>query len=122
MAVEQYGAVEKDIVLSEIYQLAREVGFPRMILKPYVLPEMVELDYEEFDRFRAGKKVSGAFLSCPRNRGLRQRPATLLHREEWDEGVDECKRPCGNAAGKDSDQRVPKPHPAGADDEGCSRL
>jgi hypothetical protein len=29
-----------------------------------VLPEMVELDYEEFDRFREGKRVSGAFLTA----------------------------------------------------------
>lgn len=63
MAVEQFGAVEKDIVLPEIYQLAKEIGFARMVLKPYVLPHLVELDYEEFDRFRAGQKVSGAFLS-----------------------------------------------------------
>ncbi len=63
MAVEQFGAVEKDIVLPEIYQLAKEIGFSRMILKPYVLPHLVELDYEEFDRFREGQKVSGAFLS-----------------------------------------------------------
>jgi len=34
-----------------------------MTLKPYVLPHLVELNYEEFDRFRAGQKVSGAFLS-----------------------------------------------------------
>lgn len=64
LAMEQYGALEKDVVLSEIYQLAREAGFQRMTLKPYVLPEMVELDYEELDRFREGKKVSGAFLTA----------------------------------------------------------
>ena len=63
MAVEQFGAVEKDIVLPEIYQLAKEVGFVRMIVKPYVLPHLVELDYEEFDRFSTGQKVSGAVLS-----------------------------------------------------------
>ena len=63
MAVEQFGAIEKDIILPEIHQLAKEVGFARMTLKPYVLPHLVELNYEEFDRFRAGQKVSGAFLS-----------------------------------------------------------
>ncbi len=62
--MEQYGAVEKDVILPEIYQLAREVGFRRMILKPYVLPDMLELDYEEFDHFKAGEKVSGAFLTA----------------------------------------------------------
>jgi ubiquinone/menaquinone biosynthesis C-methylase UbiE/glycosyltransferase involved in cell wall biosynthesis len=64
VAMEQYGALEKDVVLSEVYRLAREAGFRRMTLKPYVLPEMVELDYEEFDRFREGKTVSGAFLTA----------------------------------------------------------
>jgi ubiquinone/menaquinone biosynthesis C-methylase UbiE/glycosyltransferase involved in cell wall biosynthesis len=63
MAVEQFGAVEKDIVLPEIYQLAKEVGFARMILKPYVLPHLVELDYDELDRYRGGQSVSGSFLS-----------------------------------------------------------
>jgi ubiquinone/menaquinone biosynthesis C-methylase UbiE/glycosyltransferase involved in cell wall biosynthesis len=62
LAMEQYGALEKDVVLAEVYQFAKAVGFRRMLLKPYVLPEMVELDYEEFDRFREGDKVSGAFL------------------------------------------------------------
>jgi ubiquinone/menaquinone biosynthesis C-methylase UbiE/glycosyltransferase involved in cell wall biosynthesis len=64
LAMEQYGALEKDVVLSEIYQLAREVGFRRMILKPYVLPEMVELDYEEFECFKRGEKVAGPFLTA----------------------------------------------------------
>jgi ubiquinone/menaquinone biosynthesis C-methylase UbiE len=65
VAMEQYGAVEKDVILPEIYQLAKEVGFRRMILKPYVLPDMLELDYEEFDRFKEGRKVSSAFLTAP---------------------------------------------------------
>jgi SAM-dependent methyltransferase/glycosyltransferase involved in cell wall biosynthesis len=65
VAMEQYGAVEKDVVLPEIYQLAKEVGFRRMILKPYVLPDMLELDYEEFNRFKEGGKVSSAFLTAP---------------------------------------------------------
>jgi SAM-dependent methyltransferase/glycosyltransferase involved in cell wall biosynthesis len=65
LAIEQYGAVEKDVVLPEVYQLAKEVGFQRMILKPYVLPDMLELDYEEFSRFKEGGKVSGAFFTAP---------------------------------------------------------
>jgi ubiquinone/menaquinone biosynthesis C-methylase UbiE/glycosyltransferase involved in cell wall biosynthesis len=64
VAMAQYGAVEKDVILPEIYQLAREVGFRRMILKPYVLPDMVELDYEEFNQFREGRQVSSAFLTA----------------------------------------------------------
>jgi ubiquinone/menaquinone biosynthesis C-methylase UbiE/glycosyltransferase involved in cell wall biosynthesis len=65
LAMEQYGALEKDIVLPEIYQLARAVGFRRMLLKPYVQPGMLELDYEEFEHFREGGKVSTPFLTPP---------------------------------------------------------
>jgi ubiquinone/menaquinone biosynthesis C-methylase UbiE/glycosyltransferase involved in cell wall biosynthesis len=65
LAMEQYGALEKDVVLSEIYQLARAVGFRRMLLKPYVQPGMVDLDYEEFERYREGGKVSTPFLTPP---------------------------------------------------------
>ena len=64
VAMEQYGAVEKDVILPEIYQLAREVGFRRMILKPYVLPDMVELDYEEFNQFKEGRQLSSPFLTA----------------------------------------------------------
>jgi SAM-dependent methyltransferase len=63
LAMEQYGALEKDVVLSEIYQLARAVGFQGMILKPYVLPELLELDYEEFARFSRGERVSNSYFT-----------------------------------------------------------
>jgi ubiquinone/menaquinone biosynthesis C-methylase UbiE len=63
LAMEQYGALEKDVVLSEVYQLARAAGFQRMILKPYVVPELLELDYEEFERFSAGGTVSNPFFT-----------------------------------------------------------
>lgn len=65
LAMEQYGALEKDVVISEVSQLARAVGFRRMLLKPYVQPGMLELDYEEFERFREGGKVSTPFLTPP---------------------------------------------------------
>jgi ubiquinone/menaquinone biosynthesis C-methylase UbiE/glycosyltransferase involved in cell wall biosynthesis len=65
LAMEQYGALERDIVLPEIYQLAREVGFQRVMLKPYLLPDMLELEYEEFEHFRAGGKVSRPFFTPP---------------------------------------------------------
>lgn len=55
---EHYGVVEKDVVLAEVHRLAREVGFARMVLKPYVYPEAVELPCEELDRFRRGKRLS----------------------------------------------------------------
>jgi len=54
----QYGVVEKDVVLPRIYTLAREVGFERFLLKPLIYPELVDLDFREFDRYRAGLSVS----------------------------------------------------------------
>jgi ubiquinone/menaquinone biosynthesis C-methylase UbiE/glycosyltransferase involved in cell wall biosynthesis len=59
----EYGVLERDVVLSEISQLAKAVGFRRMILKPYVSPEHVELDYEEFTSFKEGNKVSSPYLT-----------------------------------------------------------
>lgn len=55
---QQYGVIEKDVVLAEIHRLAREVGFSRMLLKPYVYPDAVDLQCEELDRFRRGKRLS----------------------------------------------------------------
>lgn len=51
---QQFGVVEKDVVLDEVHALAREVGFARMLLKPYLYPELVALDYTDFARLRAG--------------------------------------------------------------------
>jgi len=53
-AMRQFGVVEKDVVLEEIHALAREVGFERMLLKPFLYPELVELDYRDFPRLRDG--------------------------------------------------------------------
>lgn len=61
--MEHYGVLERDIVLSEIYELAKAVGFRRMIVKPYVSPEHLELDYGEFDRFKNAEPVSTPYLS-----------------------------------------------------------
>jgi hypothetical protein len=63
VAVEQFGAIEEDITLPAIHQLAKEVGCTHMTLKPSLLRYLVELNYEEFGRFRGGQKVSAAFLS-----------------------------------------------------------
>jgi SAM-dependent methyltransferase/glycosyltransferase involved in cell wall biosynthesis len=60
----QFGVLEKDIILSEIYRLAKAVGFRRMVLKPYVSPEHVDLDYDEFPLFKDGKRVSTPYLSA----------------------------------------------------------
>ena len=61
--MKEYGVLERDVILSEIHQLAKAVGFRRMILKPYVSPEEVELDYGEFTLFREGGKVSTPYLT-----------------------------------------------------------
>jgi SAM-dependent methyltransferase len=46
------GALERSVFLDEIERLAHRVGFARMVLKPYVYPYLVELDYREFRRYR----------------------------------------------------------------------
>jgi SAM-dependent methyltransferase/glycosyltransferase involved in cell wall biosynthesis len=61
--MKEYGVLERDVILSEIYRLAKAVGFRRMILKPFVSPEHVELNYEEFPSFKKGAKVSSAYLT-----------------------------------------------------------
>jgi hypothetical protein len=60
---EHFGVVEKDVILADVHRLAREVGFARMLLKPYVYPEIVELPCEELDRFRRGKRLSVPHLA-----------------------------------------------------------
>jgi ubiquinone/menaquinone biosynthesis C-methylase UbiE/glycosyltransferase involved in cell wall biosynthesis len=59
----EFGVLERNVILSEISQLAKVIGFRRMILKPYVSPELVELDYEEFTSFKEGTKVSSPYLT-----------------------------------------------------------
>lgn len=59
-AVREFGVLERDVVLSDIHRLAREIGFARMVLKPYVYPGTIELPCDELDRFRVGKRVSTA--------------------------------------------------------------
>jgi SAM-dependent methyltransferase/glycosyltransferase involved in cell wall biosynthesis len=61
--MKEFGVLERDVIVSEIAQLAKEVGFRRMVLKPFVSPEYVNLDYEEFALFRAGKPVSAAYVT-----------------------------------------------------------
>lgn len=51
---QQFGVIERDVVLDEVQALARETGFARMVLKPYLYPELVELDYRDFASLRAG--------------------------------------------------------------------
>ena len=54
-AVEQYGAVERDIVLGEIHALSLQAGFHRMSLKPLVYPQMLDLDYGDLQDYRDGR-------------------------------------------------------------------
>jgi SAM-dependent methyltransferase len=54
MVREQYGAVEKNIVLGEIHQLAQRAGFEQMILKPCVYPYETDLDFKQLKNYRAG--------------------------------------------------------------------
>lgn len=61
--MQEYGVLEQNVIISEIAQLAKAVGFRRMVLKPYVSPEHVDLDYEEFALFREGNRVSSAYLT-----------------------------------------------------------
>ena len=61
--MKQFGVLERDIILSDIYELARGIGFRRLCLKPYVYPEQVEIDYEQFALLKEGKKVSAPYLS-----------------------------------------------------------
>jgi SAM-dependent methyltransferase len=53
-AIEEFGALEKDVVLEQVHALAREVGFERMVLKPYLYPEHVDLDFRDYEGFRRG--------------------------------------------------------------------
>jgi SAM-dependent methyltransferase len=46
------GATERSVHLDEIEALARRVGFARLLLKPYPYPFLVELDYNDFRRYR----------------------------------------------------------------------
>jgi ubiquinone/menaquinone biosynthesis C-methylase UbiE/glycosyltransferase involved in cell wall biosynthesis len=61
--MKEFGVLERNVILSEINQLAKTVGFRRMVLKPYVSPEHVELDYEEFTSFKEGTRVSSPYLT-----------------------------------------------------------
>lgn len=58
LAMEEYGELERSIDLSEIFAVARKVGFERMLLKPFVYPQLVNLDYEDFAGFSVGRCVA----------------------------------------------------------------
>lgn len=51
VAREQYGATEKNIVLAEIAEISKSVGFATMQLQPFVYPGLVELDYGQLEAY-----------------------------------------------------------------------
>jgi SAM-dependent methyltransferase len=53
LAATAQGALERSIVVEEIERLAMQVGFGRMLLKPFVYPSLVELDARDFARYGA---------------------------------------------------------------------
>ena len=82
----EYGVLERDVVLSEISQLAKAVGFRRMILKPYGSPEHVELNYEEFTAFKEGRKVSSPYLTSQEIAEFIERFHPLFYLEKGERG------------------------------------
>jgi ubiquinone/menaquinone biosynthesis C-methylase UbiE len=58
LAREQFGAVERNIFLDEIYHIARNVGFETMYLKPHVSPELVQLDYRKLNLYRFNLSIA----------------------------------------------------------------
>jgi len=51
--------LEKDVILEEIFALAKEVGFQDAKILPHLLPNMKIYDMEEWIQFAKGKKVGG---------------------------------------------------------------
>lgn len=58
IGAQEFGDTEKSIVLEEIHRLALSIGFDRMLLKPYVYPRFVALDYRDLDAYRQHRAVS----------------------------------------------------------------
>ena len=83
--MKEYGVLERDVILSEIHRLAKAVGFRRMVLKPYVSPEEVDLDYEEFTVFREGGKVSTPYLTPQEIANFAERFHPLFYLEKGGE-------------------------------------
>jgi hypothetical protein len=81
-AMQQYGAVEKDVVLADIHEIAMDVGFRRMILKPYVHPEHVDLCFEELGAFRHHEKVSTANVAAEEVAAVMERSHCVFYLEK----------------------------------------
>jgi ubiquinone/menaquinone biosynthesis C-methylase UbiE len=46
--------IERDVVLEEIYQIARECGFGQLTIRPVLFPHLREYDFDAWQRFRKG--------------------------------------------------------------------
>lgn len=67
--VEEYGVLEKDVVLSEVYTMAMNAGFRDLHIKPYVYPGRVEYNYYDWQRLAnrmpaATEKFIGEFVNA----------------------------------------------------------
>jgi hypothetical protein len=80
--MKQFGVLERDVVLSDIYEISRRIGFRRLCLKPYVYPDQVEVDYEEFALLKEGKKVSTPYLSSREIADMLERYHPLFYLEK----------------------------------------
>ncbi len=55
LEMETTGVLERDIVLSEIYAMASQVGFDKMSITPLMMPRTVNYEYSEWQKFMKGK-------------------------------------------------------------------
>lgn len=56
--VEQCGDFEKNIFIDELFQLAGDVGFQEMYLKPFVYPELLTINKKQWKQIKAGNAKS----------------------------------------------------------------
>ncbi|PKM86733.1 MAG: hypothetical protein CVU87_11245 [Firmicutes bacterium HGW-Firmicutes-12] len=56
--VEQYGDLEQSIYINEMFQLAQDVGFEELYLKPYIYPELSTINVKQWKHIKAGKTES----------------------------------------------------------------
>jgi ubiquinone/menaquinone biosynthesis C-methylase UbiE/glycosyltransferase involved in cell wall biosynthesis len=51
--MQEYGTLEKNVVIDEVHQLAQAIGFKHMVIKPVVYPDSVGYTYPEWKQFEA---------------------------------------------------------------------
>ncbi len=52
--IEQFGYIEKDIVIDQIFDLAIKAGFAKVFIKPFVYPELLTVGRDEWARIKRG--------------------------------------------------------------------